>query len=733
MKQALAALLGAGLTSAACYSAGALLLDRLSLKLRRPERLPLAFVLGAACLHLAIFVVLTLQIAYWPVLVALLLAVIGLAVKAGSWRLSGEPAEPLPTRLKMVCAAVFAPFFVLSFFHALAPESSPDGAGYHLGFVAQYLREHGFQPITTNMYAALSAGVDLLFVPAFAIGRHSAGALVHFTFLVALALLVFAYGRRLSKPWAGAAAAFFVFASPVVGMDGSSAYIDAAVAAIVFSVFYLLEIWEESRDNSVLIAIGLLSGYAYAAKYTAFVIVVYAAGFILWRARSIRPLFEISAWAALMIAPWLIKNWIVYQNPIAPFANQIFRNPYFHISAIDGWAEYLRRYAMPDLRVLPLEVTLRGAKTQGLIGPVFLALPVALLSLRFRAGRRLLVAGAILMSTYFANIGARFLIPPLPFFAFALALAPGDAPGLVVCLMLFHALTSWPKVIEHYAEPGVWRMDKVLVTEALRMVPQDRYLSQVSPGYNVARMIDAYVPKGERVLGLTGIAQAYTPREVLVDYEAAYNNVLAEIVSHGWLAYFQPRMVDRFTFVEHTLRRIRIEQTSTGLPQQQWSVNELRLFDKGAELPRNPKWRLTAWPNPWEVQLAFDNSPATRWKPWERAVPGQYIQVDFGGDQQVDELRIARSWDFTPQIQLEMFDEPSRRWIGIAANATSMEARVDPQIRRYATRELALRGIHYLLMLDSFVGAYDFRADPEGWGLELVAAEYGCRLYRVLQ
>ena len=57
MRQAAAALFGAGFTVAACYAAGSLLIDQLRATLRRDERIPLAFVLGAACLHLAIFAV----------------------------------------------------------------------------------------------------------------------------------------------------------------------------------------------------------------------------------------------------------------------------------------------------------------------------------------------------------------------------------------------------------------------------------------------------------------------------------------------------------------------------------------------------------------------------------------------------------------------------------------------------------------------------------------------------
>src|SRR5262249_41641371 len=151
-------------------------------------------------------------------------------------------------------------------------------SAYHLGFVARYLRVHGFERITTNMYAALSEGVEMIFVPAFAIGRHSAAALVHLGFLSALTLAIFAYGRQLGKPWAGAAAAFLVFASPVVGIDASSAYNDAAVAAVVFTTFYWLEIWDRSGDHCALIPVGLLAGYAYAAKYTAFAILLYALG-----------------------------------------------------------------------------------------------------------------------------------------------------------------------------------------------------------------------------------------------------------------------------------------------------------------------------------------------------------------------------------------------------------------------------------------------------------------------
>ena len=101
--------------------------------------------------------------------------------------------------------------------------------------------------------------------------------MVHVAFLIALALAVLNYGRRTGHAVAGAAAAILVYASPLFGIDGSSAYIDVAAAAIVFSVFYLLETWrDQPGDLRPLAVIGLLSGFAYAAKYTAALAIPYA-------------------------------------------------------------------------------------------------------------------------------------------------------------------------------------------------------------------------------------------------------------------------------------------------------------------------------------------------------------------------------------------------------------------------------------------------------------------------
>jgi hypothetical protein len=730
MVEALAALLGAAFTVAACCAAGMLLLQRLGTTLSPPEKFPLGFVLGAACLHLVVFAVLALKLAYWPVLVALLAGVIMAALWTGASSVTGKAMTPVDTPLKILFGVVFGAFTVLYLFNAWAPEMSPDGSGYHLGLVARYLRAHGFEPVTTNVYATLSGGVDVLFVPAFAIGRHSAAALVHFSFAIALALAIFAYGRRIGKPWVGAAGALLTYLSPVVGKAGTSAYNDVAVAAIVFSVFYWLDLWDESRDPRLLVPVGLLAGYCYAAKYTAAVMLLYALGFVLWRTRRIRPLLVTAACASVMVAPWAIKNWIYVRNPIAPFGNTLFRNPYVQPIFETEWRQYLGRYDVENKWTLPLEATVRGAKTAGVIGATFLAAPLALLALRYRVGRRLLAPGFLLLAPYFANVGTRFLIPCLPFFSLSMALALADSTPLLVLLIVFHAAASWPAGVKRYASQS-WRLTRIPYKEALRRIPEDRYLRERYPPYVWARMIETHVPKGERVLTISAIADAYTSRETMVSYEGALNNVLTDMVNMGWDEGAQPTRRLTFRFPGRIAYRLRVVlEPSTPWPAQ-WSVHEMRFFRDGLEVPRRPEWQLRAFPNPWDVRFAFDGSPATRWRSWETPWPGMYIEVDFSRPEAVDEVRIETSPD---SGQVRMTVEAAHEqgpWAKVADHANEEIIKIDRSIRRTVTHELHTRGVNYLFILDTDWGAKDFRGDSDSWGLSVVAAGSGATLYKV--
>ncbi len=132
-----AALFGAGFTSATAIAIGLLLLRALRIRLRRPEHWFFAFVAGSACLSLLVFLFAAVGLVRTPVFLVTGLATIAGAVMAFRRGLpSGGSLPPLPRAWRGGFFLLLTAFGVYYSCTALAPEASPDGSSYHLGYVA---------------------------------------------------------------------------------------------------------------------------------------------------------------------------------------------------------------------------------------------------------------------------------------------------------------------------------------------------------------------------------------------------------------------------------------------------------------------------------------------------------------------------------------------------------------------------------------------------------------------
>jgi hypothetical protein len=734
MMQVLPILFGALFTLATAWSLGMLLLRRLAASLDPWERRLLALVAGSACLSEIMFALSAARQVHRGILLAVGLASIGYAIYSGALRAPGKPFAPLAPLWRWVFITAFAAFTWYSFFNALAPEHSSDGMSYHLSEVLTYQRAHGFPRITTDIYASLSQGIELLYFFAFEFGKHSAATLVHYSLLLALAFLVLAYGRRIGRPAVGVAGAIFTYTCPVVLRDATTAYIDVALAAVLFALFYLLQIWDQSRDPKLLAPIGIVAGFGYAVKYTAFLAVPYAVGFVAWkawRARKplLRPVLVVALLAAVMILPWMLKNWIEVSNPFAPLANRMFPNPYEHVSFEDGWRSYLSNYDLHSRWQIPLEAIIKGGQLAGFLGPLFLLTPLALLALRFREGRQLLLAGLLFGSTYFSNIGTRFLIPVVPFVSLALALAIANLPWLLLALVAANAIACWPDMYLTYCIPGAWRLETVPVEAALRLQSEDAYLSQ-DPDYRMARMIGRVVPAGDRIFGIGLGGRSYLPRETLIGYQGAANEVMEDMLWTVIFQGYQPTHILKFDFPEREFRKLRVVLKGSEL-RDQWSIGEMRIFDGSSELPRDPGWRLTAHPNPWEVQLAFDNSPVTRWRSWQPASAGMYVEVDFPRQQTASSVVVESSSEtINTKIALEGMGSDGQ-WTPVSESPAISVRPIRSSLRMAAMAELKARGIQYVWIRPGDPGADDFFRYAAAWGLSLAGQQDGGSLYRI--
>ena len=721
--EALAILYGACFTVAAAAGLGSLLLRDAC------RQWAVRFVCGAAILSLVMFLLCCLGWVYPLVFLAVGAASAG----AGRWWDGLEPVQRpkaafgwTGSSLSYLFFAIAAVYFVIYFVNAMAPEVSADGSAYHLAFVARYFREHGFHPITWNLYASLSEGIEMLFLFAFAFGKHSAAAMVHFAFLLALAWQIYVYGRRGGFSLAGACAAVLVFVSPVVGIDGTTAYNDVALAAAGFTLFYLLQTWSESRRARLLPAIGLLAGFAYAVKYTGWPAVIYAVAFVVWQSRRWRDAAVVAGCAALEIAPWMLKDWLWVGNPVAPFFNTVFRNPFVTIAFEKDYTQYFKLYDLTTRWQIPWAVTV-SAKLQGLLGPVFLLAPIALVALRWRAGRQLLLAALVFGVNYFGNVGTRFLIPPLPFVALAMALVLARIPALAAAVVLLHAALSWPAVVPRYALPGAMHITKVPWREALRIRDTDHFMRTRLPEYGAVRLIEERTPPGASVFSFRPIPEAYTSRRLFIEYESAWNETLGRILKGAFVPGLLPTWRLRFDFPSQPLTAIRVVQTADG--RDIWSIAELRVVNGGREVLRKPDWRLTADPFPWTIQYAFDNSPLTLWRSGEAIRSGMYVQVEFSAV--ADGVLIEAAPD-QGQIRLRLEGRDARRaWHTLAEAPKIFDATPPLGLRRAAARQLERSGVGYLLVFDDEFGADDFRTNQDLWGIRQIGESRGGRLYQL--
>ena len=769
MREVADILFGAAFTVAVSVALGALLVGRLRIPLYRWEAVLIEFLAGAGCLSFLTAILCTLHLARKGVFQwgGLLLIALALWQVRGTPRRKSLPAVPLTWMMSFFL--IFSAFFIYYFFNALAPEVSPDGSGYHLGNVVRMWRNHGFAWDYHSMYAYLSQGTEMLFLVAFAFGRHSAAALVHFAYFCTLPLLMVCWGRRFGVPKAGLFAALLIFASPVIAKDGVSAYNDLAVATLIYAVFYLLQVWDELQSRNLLLLIGLLSGAAYGAKYTAFLTLPFALAWVylskspqwdrhpclspafsrlvgqasacqserssssLSHCDSRRPyiaprnLLYLLLPALLMIAPWTLRNWFWVGNPFAPFFNSWFPNPYYHAGMERIYAEGLRHYTgIKHYWEIPLQLTLRGGLVDGMFGPVFLLAPLGLLALRLQCGRRLLFAALVFALPAYLNTGARFLIPAAPFLALAMGIGLADIPGALPVLALFHALVCWPPVLSTYCDPWDWRISSSPVRVALRRDPVTPYILNNIGDFALKIPIELEVPRGERIFSFSGRPEAYIDRDIVVSYESTLGNLANDIL---WAPQaHNPANALHFKFLPVTTKGVRVLNIATGT--EFWTVAEMRLRSQGGELARSPAWRLSAWPNGWEVQLAFDNSYATRWSTWEAIAPHARIQVEFPIAQRLDEVVLECDPAWTARLQVEVLSDDGR-WVALTDTPEIVKADFPPGIRRAAARDMKALGLRYLLVNKGDMVYQDMRKYPAFWGITQIAEANGTHFYRI--
>jgi hypothetical protein len=429
-----------------------------------------------------------------------------------------------------------------------------------------------------------------------------------------------------------------------------------------------------------------------------------------------------------MILPWALRNWIWLGNPAAPFLNRWFPNAYYHPGMERRYLADLGHYeGLNHFWEIPGQLAVRGGLVPGILGPAFLLAPLALLSLRHSQGRRLLAAAALFSIPAFLNTGSRFLIPSAPFVALAMGLALANSWGILPLVALFQALVCWPSVLAMYSDPYSWRLRSIPIRAALRKDLEAEFLLRHIPDYALKSVIEQATSPTDKIFSFASRATGYIDREIVVGYESNLGNMAQDILWTASGALRPPLDRQRFRFSSVTTRGIRIVQQTAS--DADWSLAEVRLFSGGRELPRSHEWRLIAWPNAPEVELAFDGNLVTRWSTWQPMSSKDRVEVDFGQPRTIDAVLLEDSVAGAAQVSVEVLGE-SGQWTPVQAQPEVSVAE-PADLRRSATRELKLLGIGYLLINDSDLGMENLNHHSNDWGITQLAEANGIHFYRI--
>lgn len=707
-------LLGAAFTLLACGALGYAALAWLRIGCSRGEAWSMSLLVGAALFSTVVLGVGLAGGARRPVLL-----MIGLLALASPWCTPALVTHRSSKPLGWLAGGAMSAYGFVYLMHAWAPELSPDGMAYHVSLPTQYLRDGRVGFIVTNIYAQLSQAMEMLYLHAFAFGKHSATAIVHLAFLFVLLALMRAYAVRAGIP---SAAGLLVLASPVVGIDAASAYNDVALAAALFAGFWMMERWREEEDDRLLWVVGLMAGLAFALKYTAFLALPYAL-LCLGRKVSLARLGRIIAAASVMILPWLVKNIVFTGNPVTPFANAWFPNDVFDPALEGAYRAYLGFHAdQPRLAQIPYEVLVGGFGLGGLLGPVFYLAPLVLLSRWRFVWPVLLFAGPFLL-----NLGARFLIPGLPFVSLGMAQVLGRFRGLWPAVMVLHLVLSWYPVTHAYAHKYSWNIKELNWRAALRIETEAQYLGRKLveyPMFAALQGLQGGTVHGGAVLTYAQFSDSYAGVDMITGTLSRRGVEMREMLWAARATSGYPVEGWQFWFPQRRLRGVRVSEQLLGEPSL--LATEMRVYHLLEELPLS-RAVVNTEPRSEEARFLVDGNPLTRWRGDQDPGRRGAIEATWASSKLLSRIVLQGAPDIPLKVE-GLCEDGQWRELSVKGERNWFPR---GDWRRDATKALRQQGVRWVMLRRDDIARAEMEADPQAWGARLMAQAGGQWLFEL--
>jgi 4-amino-4-deoxy-L-arabinose transferase-like glycosyltransferase len=280
---------------------------------------------------------------------------------------------------------------------SLVPPVSKDALTHHLAVPKLYLWHGGLYEIPAMPFSYYPMNLDLLYMIPLYFGNDIAPKLIHFTFALLTAWLLFGYlRRRLNNLYALLGVAFFL-SIPIIVKLSITVYVDLGLIFFSTAALLLLLKWLEARFQLrylILSAIscGLAMGTKYNGLITFFLITLFVP-FIYSRfgEKKSRGLTSTVGFtcvfvltALLIFSPWMLRDYLWTGNPIYPLYDSWF-NSHGHIAqksiGLFAYRALIYHEKWWEILLLPFRMFFQGQDGNprlfdGKLNPFLLILPL---------------------------------------------------------------------------------------------------------------------------------------------------------------------------------------------------------------------------------------------------------------------------------------------------------------------------------------------------------------------
>jgi tetratricopeptide (TPR) repeat protein len=438
-----------------------------------------------------------------------------------AFRRASMPALSPVSRMTLAIAVLFVAGAVLNV------ETGWDALMYHLRLPSFYVYRHKFYDVWHSYYSAYPAQVEMLYTLSMLVRDDLLARLLNVALGAGLLGATVAVSGELGMTGGGV---LLLAASPMFLMLMTRAYVDLGVALLVtLSLLNFLR-WHRTGSSRFLIACGLLAGFGMGAKYAGvFMVAAVLAGMgaRLGKTGGRRAAVGWGLAAALPVAPWLLKNWLMKGNPVAPFLGVLFGNSDplpADVQTVFGGAAPARSLLVS----LPFRIEsliLGQGNLESPVLPVFAGLAPLLACRGLPPAASVLAraVGAYALACLVLAPETRFFLPALPALGVLIAGAVGAASsrekrarfalrGLLEISVIAGTL-YFPALLWLQADPFTLVTGRDSVeTRLMRGLPPVPYASYAS------RALKELVPASGRVLVMCNFTTYYYERECLAEF-----------------------------------------------------------------------------------------------------------------------------------------------------------------------------------------------------------------------